>query len=302
MITNMNITNFENYQIKTTNKNLSWTIDKYFLSGGNSDIYFIKLTNKINQKATHIIKIEPIENGTLFCEHKFYLKLQQFLKKNKITYSTKIGIPILIDTKKLFYNNKSYRSLIFPLYADTMIQRLEKNKNLYPDTFLIHNQKLAYNVMIQMLDILCKIHELGYIHGDVKGTNIVFENNTEEKILCIDFGHVVSTTNQKSNHSLDGTLEYLSYDGLNKFKTKKGDLETLGYNLLNWLKYTLPWEKLNKNTDIEILINERKKFLDLFLNESLIDFPSCIKKYFRYLHTLNINDIPDYKFCQNLFL
>ena len=41
----------------------------------------------------------------------------------------------------------------------------------------------------------------------------------------------------------DGTLEYTSRDAHIGAHSRRGDLETLGYNLVHWVSGTLPWLK-----------------------------------------------------------
>ena len=104
------------------------------------------------------------------------------------------------------------------------------------------------------------IHEKGYTHNDVKAQNLLvgLEKESRDKVYLVDFGlackyrdafgfHALEEPDERKAH--DGTLEYTSRDAHTGAHSRRGDLETLGYNMVHWAAGTLPW--LNELEDPE---------------------------------------------------
>ena len=96
------------------------------------------------------------------------------------------------------------------------------------------------------------IHEKGYTHNDVKAQNLLvgLEKDNRDKVYLVDFGlackyrdafgfHALEEPDERKAH--DGTLEYTSRDAHTGAHSRRGDLETLGYNMVHWAAGTLPW-------------------------------------------------------------
>ena len=67
------------------------------------------------------------------------------------------------------------------------------------------------------MDVLEYIHGKGYVHADIKGTNILLDTKDESKVYLIDFGLAERYTTGKvfkknSKKCHNGTIEYLSRD------------------------------------------------------------------------------------------
>ena len=96
------------------------------------------------------------------------------------------------------------------------------------------------------------IHEKGYTHNDVKAQNLLvgLDKNSKDDVFLVDFGlackyrdafgfHFPEEPDERKAH--DGTLEYTSRDAHTGAHSRRGDLETLGYNMVHWAAGTLPW-------------------------------------------------------------
>ncbi|CAG9790072.1 unnamed protein product [Diatraea saccharalis] len=103
----------------------------------------------------------------------------------------------------------------------------------------------------------------------------------------------------------DGTLEYSSRDSHIGAHSRRSDLETLGYNLLDWLTGVLPWKtavlsepdlvhalKKNFMSDIKLLLKT------CFKTEF---YPAFMEKYLQYVTSLDFTEKPDYDYCRSLF-
>ncbi len=81
------------------------------------------------------------------------------------------------------------------------------------------------------------IHSKGYIHADIKGENILLKENDPYHIYLVDFGLCSRYSNiyrpdPKKAHN--GTLKYTSRDNHKGVESRRGDLEILGYNMIEW--------------------------------------------------------------------
>ena len=107
-------------------------------------------------------------------------------------------------------------------------------------------------VATMVLQALRFVHTLGYTHNDVKAQNLLvgLEKESRETVHLVDFGlacryrdtfgfHGAEEPDERKAH--DGTLEYTSRDAHTGAHSRRGDLETLGYNMVHWAAGTLPW-------------------------------------------------------------
>jgi vaccinia related kinase len=102
------------------------------------------------------------------------------------------------------------------------------------------------------IDVLEYIHSNGYVHNDVKAQNLLLGRGRSKEcdVYLVDFGlaskflrggdaHVEYKPDPRFAH--DGTGEYASRDAHIGARSRRSDLEVLGYNLVHWMSGTLPW-------------------------------------------------------------
>lgn len=155
------------------------------------------------------------------------------------------------------------------------------------------------------------IHKCTYVHADIKGANILlgFGKSEQNQAYLVDFGLASHYTTKdykpdpKKMHN--GTIEYTSRDAHNGVPTMRGDLEILGYNLIQWMGVLLPWEA-DKILDKPIKVQEAKekfmKEIDLSLKKLFpSSIPDGIKNFMKYVQSLEYNESPDYKKCRKFF-
>ncbi|CAN8000000.1 unnamed protein product, partial [Ixodes hexagonus] len=109
------------------------------------------------------------------------------------------------------------------------------------------------------IDVLEYVHSFGYIHGDVKASNLLlgFGKDNENKVFLVDFGlacrylkngkHKECKADPRFAHN--GTIEFTSRGAHIGATSRRDDLEILGYNMLQWLCGALPWEDNLKDVD-----------------------------------------------------
>lgn len=102
------------------------------------------------------------------------------------------------------------------------------------------------------MDVLEYVHKCKYVHGDLKGANILVGTGKggAAQAYLVDFGLACHYTtaltfkpDPKKMHN--GTIEYTSRDAHSGVPTMRGDLEILAYNMVNWSGVPLPWETDN---------------------------------------------------------
>ena len=95
----------------------------------------------------------------------------------------------------------------------------------------------------------------------------------------------------------EGTLEYTSRDGHIGAHSRRGDLETLGYNLVHWSSGFLPWRSTEDPEQVQTQKNGFLENIDTFLKKCFkpAAYPEVLRKYFDYVCQLEFKAKPDYK-------
>lgn len=158
---------------------------------------------------------------------------------------------------------------------------------------------------VQMLTILEEIHKRQIVHRDLKPDNILLSSDNSNTIYLTDFGlskieRKKKKVNKFKKPQFIGNMKFASLNShLGLTITKKDDLESLGYIILNYIQGSLPWESENSPdiyNKIELIGIKKTEFL-----KEEKKLPFNLKEYFTYLQKLKPNDFIDYKFLRNLF-
>lgn len=255
----------------------------------------------------YVIKIEPHGNGPLFVEMHFYMRnaknedIEEFKQTHKLKH---LGMPNFIGSGSHDLEGLKHRFIVMPRYGSDIWSY-----------YLSHNKKFplatVYRLALQMIDVLEYIHSRSYVHGDIKGANILlgFGKNGDAQAFLVDFGlasHYTMSPEYKPDPKKmhNGTIEYTSRDAHNGVPTMRGDFEILGYNLIHWAGAQLPWEHI-ENDPTKVQAQKNKAMSDVkgfmktcFKND---DVPQPLLSFLKHVANLNFNSKPDYDKCRKLF-
>ena len=209
------------------------------------------------------------------------------------------------------------------------MELLGKNLLSFKKSFSYYNKILCYDILVQCLLCVKKIHERGYIHRDIKPSNFCLHIDEEKKIIdnykkniyfnqnikiyLIDFGLVKNTKNEENiilenkdkNQGFVGTLTYASLSAHNNEELgKKDDLWSFFFMILDLMEENLPWRFIDSQR-IEEIKECKKKCIDepnkyLFLNSTKNN--KQIYNIFEYLKNLKFETEPDYNYIMNQLL
>lgn len=160
------------------------------------------------------------------------------------------------------------------------------------------------------------MHKNYFIHIDLKPDNFLIGNGPNcNTIYAIDFGLSKRYKNPKSNEHipykdnkmLTGTIRYASINThLGIEQSRRDDLESLAYILIQFLTGKLPWQGLKGNQDKEKfeLVIESK--LCTSTDALCIDLPSIynlgeFSTFLKYVKNLKFEENPDYFYIHSLF-
>eukprot|EP00095_Tigriopus_kingsejongensis_P004615 maker-scaffold559_size137194-snap-gene-0.24 protein:Tk04615 transcript:maker-scaffold559_size137194-snap-gene-0.24-mRNA-1 annotation:"serine threonine-protein kinase vrk1-like" len=259
-----------------------------------------------------VIKVEPHSNGPLFVEIAFYLRAAQHHQleaQREARGWDHLGLAHFVASGSLVFNGKRLRFLVLPRFGMDLQSIIDSSSGFSFAT------KTACSMASQVLDALEYIHRQGYVHKDIKGSNLLLgRTNLRSKVFLVDFG-LCSQFRQNGVHkpeipdirwAHEGTLEYTSRDCHLGCFSRRGDLEVLFYNLIEWLGGRLPWDELGQMHPKVIQAQKVEAFRDhpAFLNACYPDRedgpPALLKRLMTTIHDMEFEEEPDYSFIRSL--
>ena len=167
-------------------------------------------------------------------------------------------------------------------------------------------------VFYQLLERLEYMHSKHIIHRDVKPDNIMMGLGAASHSLhMIDFGLTRSVLEPRTGKhipfvggkNLVGTCRYVSINShLGYELSRRDDLITLGYVILNLFKGTLPWSNL-KIKSLSARYRRVGKIKSQYTNAALCkDCPAQFVTYMNNVTNLRFEESPDFDLLKNLVL
>ncbi|NXS36989.1 VRK2 kinase, partial [Pomatostomus ruficeps] len=264
----------------------------------------------VEDDAVHVIKVEYLENGPLFSELKFYQRaakqehIRKWMNLKKIRC---LGIPVFWGSGLAEYKGKSYRFMVMERLGEDL-------QRIFEDCGRRFKKEIVLQLGARMLDTLEYIHENEYVHGDIKAANLLLGYSNPHEVYLADYGlsyrycpngnHKQYQENPRKGHN--GTIEFTSIDAHKGVApSRRGDLEILGYCMLQWLCGKLPWEQNLK--DPVVVQTAKTKLMDE-LPDSVLrwDSPgsSCseIAEFLASVSGLAYDEKPKYQVLKKILL
>ncbi|NXI44653.1 VRK2 kinase, partial [Galbula dea] len=290
----------------------SWRLGSQIGQGGFGLIYLASPQTHVpvEDDALHVVKVEYLENGPLFSELKFYQRAakQEHIRKWKNLKKIKcLGIPVFWGSGLAEYKGKSYRFMV--------MERLGKDlQRIFEDCGSRFKKETVLQLGARMLDALEYIHENEYVHGDIKAANLLLGYTNPHEVYLADYGlsyrycpngnHKQYQENPRKGHN--GTIEFTSIDAHKGVApSRRGDLEILGYCMLQWLCGKLPWER---NLKDPVAVQTAKTKLMDELPDSVMEWDSSgnsyseISKFLESVYGLAYDEKPKYEVLKKILL
>nr|XP_020471375.1 serine/threonine-protein kinase VRK1 isoform X1 [Monopterus albus] len=234
--------------LKDTGKK-SWKLGTPVGQGGFGLIYLAdeNSAKPVGADAQYVIKVEPSDNGPLFCELAFYMRaakpdqIQSWMKSHKMK---SLGIPRHWGSGLHEKGGKSYRFMVIDRLGTDLQKKFEECGKRFP-------RKLVLQLGLRLLDILEYIHDHEYVHADIKASNLMMSHSDPNQVYLADYGlayryqpdGILKEYKEDPKRCHNGTIEFTSIDAHKGASvSRRSDLETLWYCMVQWLCGRLPWE------------------------------------------------------------
>jgi serine/threonine protein kinase len=248
----------------------------------------------LHNKSGNIVAVK-IENKDKHSRLVHEVKIYKALQKNNA-----LGFPRLYD-----YMEKPQNNICIMDYLGPSLEDLFEFSN---NTFSI---KTVLMIGIQVLNRIEELHNLGYIHRDIKPDNfLIGTGKKKSRIFLIDFGLSKTYLDTEQNHveyrtdrSFTGSFRYSSirnHKGIEQ--SRRDDLESIGYMLIFFLKGKLPWQGLRGSTKSKRSENIFNTKNSTSLSELCKGVPREFHLYMKYCRVLRFLQKPDYNLLRNLFI
>lgn len=251
-------------------KKKQWKLGNEVGKGGFGLIYLASedASSPVPSTAEHVIKIEPLSNGPLFCELHFYQRVSKpdmiddWVKNKKMKY---LGVPKYIAHGTHQRDKENFRFMVMPRFGSDLQKIFEGcGKHFAKETVLA--------LGLRMIDALEYLHENGYVHADIKASNILLgfsnQQQLQDQVFLVDYGLALKYSPDGSHKQYkedprkahDGTIEFTSTDAHKGVApSRRGDMEILAFCMLQWLCGKLPWE--DKLLDKDYVANSKIKYM-----------------------------------------
>ncbi len=200
------------------------------------------------------------QDSGVFLEKKVYLKLKDPEGRDKC--------PQIVDSGKLPKDVKNNEYFIVMPRFELSLADMNKAGEL------THQERRK--VLNDMLDALSYLSKKGYLHLDIKAENIMKKDG---RWFLIDYG-VAERFNQKTETTPNpkkagnGTPWFMARDAHNGLMSRKADLESLVYTLLEIEGHKFPWcrEKRKEEKDkdyLQYIFESKQEFFNTYKDLNL---------------------------------
>uniref|UniRef100_A0A7S3GKX4 Protein kinase domain-containing protein n=2 Tax=Palpitomonas bilix TaxID=652834 RepID=A0A7S3GKX4_9EUKA len=181
-------------------------------------------------------------------------------------------------------------------------ENLSELRHRQPD--LRFSPSTSMRLGIGMLHSIRNIHDQGYLHRDIKPSNfaIGLSGHRRRQVVMIDFGlaRKYRTPNgdirpPREVAGFRGTARYASINShLSKELSRRDDLWSLFYVLIEFWTGALPWRKKKNKEEMGLLK------IQINNQELVKGMPAEFSSMMQYLQSMAYEDTPDYSYLENL--
>ena len=199
-----------------------------------------------------------------------------------------------------FGKKNSFHYLILELLGDSLNFIVKSLPSRRFNLFTVCKLALC---LLKRLEVM---HNLGFIHRDVKPDNIL-KDLQSETIYLIDYGfskryrdkNTREHVKYKQGTNIVGTIKYMSINTQSGVEqSRRDDLESLFYVLIYFFKSSLPWrnEKNEKEANDKILTTK----MNIDINHLCSGMPEEFKSIVNSIRKLRFDEKPPYDMYASL--
>ena len=188
---------------------------------------------------------------------------------------------------------KSKNVIIMSLLSQDL-DDIKKNRTLTPKEILL--------VARQLILMIRDLHYLGYVHNDIKPSNIMaWKSGNLNKIALIDFGLMGSYKDSTGKHYpmenlqvFYGTYPYASASGMRMFRrSRRDDMISIIYTLVDLRRGALPWgEKAYSSRQATQMCRHKE---NISVSDLCDAMPESIRHVAETIFSLGYSDEPEYE-------
>ncbi|XP_077374699.1 serine/threonine-protein kinase VRK3 isoform X2 [Festucalex cinctus] len=273
-----------------------WTLVKLLSQSVTELVYEVvhKGSRSSSKESDYILKLGA-ERGRIYKEQNFLQRaakpsyVAKWIKRHELDF---LGIPSCVS----FGHTDSYRFLVFPAMGQSLQSFMDNNR--LPEKTVLH-------LACRILDVLHYIHSNEYAHADVNAQNIYIQSGRTTQVYLVGYHHVSRycpgghhvVYRQGIQDAHEGSLEFISIDShMGAVPSRRSDLQSLGYCMLQWHTGTLPWSGLTDPDQVAELkqryLNDVPALLSHCFGRSQVS--SAIQSYVSAVSDLQYTEQPDY--------
>eukprot|EP01025_Chloroclados_australasicus_P040484 TRINITY_DN4228_c0_g2_i1.p1 TRINITY_DN4228_c0_g2~~TRINITY_DN4228_c0_g2_i1.p1 ORF type:complete len:468 (-),score=52.37 TRINITY_DN4228_c0_g2_i1:66-1469(-) len=164
---------------------------------------------------------------------------------------------------------------------------------------------------IESIAILRRMHDKGFVHGDIKPENFLMGASgtvKEKKLYLVDLGLATQWREANGAHvaydqrpdDFRGTVRYASvHSHLGRRLSRRDDLESLVYTILFLIKGRLPWQGFGgDNKSFQVARKKVQTSTDALCK----GLAPAFKEFAEMIFSLKFEEKPDYDACMCMFV
>jgi serine/threonine protein kinase len=205
------------------------------------------------------------------------------------------GIPKI----KWYGKDETNYYMVIDLFGKSLQDLLDKSRKL--------SLKVVLQIGINIVNILMKIHDNGFIHRDIKPENFLLTLNKPTKVVLIDFGiskHYLINNKHiefKVKNKFLGTLNFASINTHKLYEqSRRDDLESVAYMLIYLFFGELEWmDTVSENNSISFkefesennYVRSKKELIAIAHN----NIPNVLLEFYEKTRKLEFEERPNYE-------